>query len=108
MIELCLSAPYSNEIVERFFSFMKVVKSDLRSKLKEENIKTLVHIKVKGPDSSLKNILVMQQRLRVMQRNKEKEGMGKGKKYKERSRKTIRYRFTYKFINVFLESSDEN
>ena len=48
MIQLCLSAPYSNEIVERFFSFIKVVKSDWRSKLSEENIKALPRIKVEG------------------------------------------------------------
>ena len=35
MTQLCLSAPYSNEIMERFFSFMKVVKSDWCSKLSE-------------------------------------------------------------------------
>ena len=49
MIELCLSAPYSTEIIERFFSFMKVVKSDWHSKLSEENIKALLRIKVEGP-----------------------------------------------------------
>ena len=48
MIQLCLSAPYSNEIAERFFSFIKVVKSDWRSKLSEENIKALPRIKVEG------------------------------------------------------------
>ena len=48
MIQLCLSAPYSNEIVERFFSFIKVVKSDWRSKLSEENIKALPCMKVEG------------------------------------------------------------
>ena len=38
LIELCLSSPFSNEIVGRCFSFMKVVKNDCRSKLSEENI----------------------------------------------------------------------
>ena len=49
MTELCLSAPYSNQILEKFFSFMKVLKCDWRSKLSEENIETLLHIKVKAP-----------------------------------------------------------
>ena len=49
MIEPCLSAPYSNEIMEKFFSFMKVVKSDWHSKLSEENIEALFSIKVEGP-----------------------------------------------------------
>ena len=48
MIQLCLSVPYSNEIVERFFSFIKVVKSDWRSKLSEENIKALPRMEVEG------------------------------------------------------------
>ena len=48
MIELCLSAPYSNQILERFFSFIKVLKCDWRSKLSEENIEALRHIKVEG------------------------------------------------------------
>ena len=50
MIELCLSAPYSNEIVDKFFSWMKVVKSDWCSKLKEENIEVLLGTNVEGPE----------------------------------------------------------
>ena len=50
MIEFCLSTPYSNEIMERSFSFMKVVKSDWHSKLNEENVETLLYIKVEGPE----------------------------------------------------------
>ena len=49
MIELCLTTLYSNEIEERFFSFMNVVKSDWCSKLKEDNTKAVLCIKVKGP-----------------------------------------------------------
>ena len=48
VIELCLSAWYSNQILERFFSFIKVLKCDWRSKLSEENIEALRHIKVEG------------------------------------------------------------
>ena len=48
MIELCLSVLYSNEIMERFFSFMKLVKSDWSSKLQEE-IEALLCIKAEGP-----------------------------------------------------------
>ena len=49
MIELCLSAPYSNEIAERFFSFMKIATGDWCSKLKEDNIEALLSIKVEDP-----------------------------------------------------------
>ena len=50
MIEICLFVPYSNEIVERFFSSRKVVKSDWCSKLKEENMEALLRIKLEGPE----------------------------------------------------------
>ena len=50
MIEFCLFVPYSNEIVERFFSSRKVVKSDWCSKLKEENMEALLRIKLEGPE----------------------------------------------------------
>ena len=49
MIELCFSAPYFNEIVEKFFNFVKVVKIDWRSKLSEENIEALLRVKVEAP-----------------------------------------------------------
>ena len=48
-LELCFSAPYFNEIVERFFNFVKVVKIDWRSKLSEENIEALLRVKVEAP-----------------------------------------------------------
>ena len=35
--------------MDRFFSLMKVVKSDLHNKLNEESIKALLHIEVEGP-----------------------------------------------------------
>ena len=50
MAELYSYVLYSNEIEERFFSFMKDVKSDVCSKLKENNIEALLHIKVEGPE----------------------------------------------------------
>ena len=49
MIKLYLCALYSNEFVKKFFSFMKLVKSDWCSKLSGENIEALLHIKVEGP-----------------------------------------------------------
>ena len=49
IIELCLFAPYSKEIVEQFFNFRKVKKSDWCSKLKKENMETLLCIKLEGP-----------------------------------------------------------
>ena len=37
IIELCLCAPYANAIVERFFNYMKLAKTDWRSKLNAAN-----------------------------------------------------------------------
>ena len=45
VIELCLSTLHPNDIVNRFFSFVKVVKSNWHPKLSEENIEALLHIK---------------------------------------------------------------
>ena len=45
VIELCLSTLRPNDIVKRFFSFVKVVKSNWHPKLSEENIEALLHIK---------------------------------------------------------------
>ena len=50
MIEFCLFAPYSKEIVKVCFSFTKVVKSDWCSKLKEENVEALLRTKLEGPE----------------------------------------------------------
>ena len=38
LIELSLSAPYANAIVERFFNYMKLVKTDWRSRLNAMNL----------------------------------------------------------------------
>ena len=52
MIELCLCAPYANAIVERFFNYMKLVKTDWRSKLNANNLESLLRIRVEGPELS--------------------------------------------------------
>ena len=48
MIELCSSTLYPNDMVNRLFSFVKVVKSDWHHKLSEENIEALLRIKIEG------------------------------------------------------------
>ena len=49
LLELCLSAPYSNVTLERFFSQMCVVKTDWRNQVNEENLTHLLRVKVVGP-----------------------------------------------------------
>ena len=37
-VELCLCAPYSNATVERFFNYLKTVKTDWRSRMNEKTL----------------------------------------------------------------------
>ena len=47
--ELCFCAPCSNASLERFFSQMRIVKTDWRNSLSESNLTSLLRIKVSGP-----------------------------------------------------------
>ncbi|XP_066928483.1 zinc finger protein 862-like [Clytia hemisphaerica] len=47
--ELCFCAPSSNASLERFFSQMRIVKTDWRNSLTESNLTSLLRIKVSGP-----------------------------------------------------------
>ena len=49
LLELCLYAPYSNATLEMFFSQMRVVKTNWRNRLNEENLTHLLTVKVDGP-----------------------------------------------------------
>ena len=49
LIELCMCSPCSNAALERFFSQMRMVKTDWRNCLNEENLTHLLCIKVAGP-----------------------------------------------------------
>ena len=108
-IELWLSTLYPNDIVNRFFSFVKAVISDWRRKLSEGNVEALLHIKVEGPEieefikeySSGAVVFWWDAKKCRKRRN------GKRKKYNQRSRKTKQLRFTNEFINTFLERSSD-
>lgn len=50
LIELCWCAPFTNAHLERFFSQMKIVKTDWRNRLNAENLTDLLRIKVEGPE----------------------------------------------------------
>ena len=49
-IRLCFCIPFSNAKVERFFNFMKIIKTDWRSRLGAKNLTSLIRIKVEGPN----------------------------------------------------------
>ena len=114
LVELCLCAPYSNATVERFFNYMKIVKTDWRSKLNESNLESLLRIKVEGP--SLKGFAekFCSKAVHLWWDKKERRvNQGKRKQYKDRtSSKAKRQRFTNAYIDKFLgglysSSSDE-
>ena len=48
IIKLCFCIPFSNAKVERFFNFMKIIKTDWRSRLGAKNLTSLIRIKVEG------------------------------------------------------------
>ena len=48
LIELCLCTPFSNATLERFFSHLKVVKTELRSRISSESLNSLMRICMKG------------------------------------------------------------
>ena len=47
--ELCFCVPCSNASLERFFSQMRIAKTDWRNSLSESNLTSLLRIKVSGP-----------------------------------------------------------
>ena len=49
IIEICLVAPHSNAALERFFSTLKYVKSNLRTVLDPDILNALMRIKISGP-----------------------------------------------------------
>ena len=58
--ELCFCAPCSNASIERFFSQMRIVKTDWRNSLSESNLTSLLQIKVSGPRYLLTSIVQKQ------------------------------------------------
>ena len=48
LVELCLCTPFSNATLERFFSHLKVVKTEIRSRLSSESLNSVIRIRMKG------------------------------------------------------------
>ena len=49
-VELYLCALYLNATLERFFNYLKIVKTEWRCRWNERNIEFLLHIRVEGPE----------------------------------------------------------
>ena len=50
LLEIILSLPVSTATVERSFSKMRLIKTRLRSRLTDDNLKRLMRISIEGPD----------------------------------------------------------
>ena len=50
-LKLCFCIPFSNAKVERFFNFMKIIKTDWRNQFGAKNLTSLIRIKTEGPNS---------------------------------------------------------
>ena len=83
--EICLCAPYSNASIERFFSQMRVVKTDWRNKLNEKNLSSLLYIKTEGPTLQDFHDNFCASAVNLWFNDKERRlNQGKRKKYKKR------------------------
>ena len=109
--ELGLCAPFSNAAIERFFSQMRIVKTDGQNKLNEKNLSSLLYIKTPGPTlteyydhycSPTVNLRINDKDRRLNQR--------KRKKYKRKDAKTYQ-KFTLiypQFLMLTLKRAVEN
>ena len=50
LLELAIICPLNNATVERLFSFMKLVKTKLRSQLRDDTLNKVLRIKTESPD----------------------------------------------------------
>ena len=90
-------------MVERFFNYLKIVKTDWRSRLNERNIESLLHIKVEGPDLKEFAEKMCANTVTLWWESEERcTTQGKHKNYKERKTKPKRKRFTNIYIDEFL------
>ena len=48
VVELCLCNPFSNAALERFFSHLKAVKTEIRSRISSESLNSVMRICMKG------------------------------------------------------------
>ena len=102
-VELCLCAPFSTATVKRFFNYLKIVKTDWRSRLDEGNIESLLRIKVEGPDLTEFAEKMCANAVTLWWESKERRTtQGKRKNYKDRKTKLKRKRFTNTYIDECL------
>ena len=108
IIELCLCAPYANAIVERFLNYMKLVKTDWRSKLNAANLESLLRIRVEGPELSVFASEYCSTAVDLWWSEKQRR-LNQGKRtYSERKGKAKKVMFSNEFAKEFLASSSDD
>ena len=111
VVELCLVAPYANAQVERFFNYMKIVKTDWRSSLSAKSLEHLLRIRVEGPDLATFAANFCTDAVSMCWSDRQRRLVqGKRVYTKRKAQGTKRQRFSNEFIKDFLanESDSEN
>ena len=108
LIELCLCAPYSNASLERFFSQMRLVKTDWRNRLNEENLTHLLRIKVEGPTFKEFHENICSNAVNLWYNDKpQRTHQSKRKSYKERKGAKPKFqKLDFKLPSIFDDASD--
>ena len=89
--------------MERFFNYLKIVKTDWRSGVNERNIESLLHIKVEGSDLKEFAEKICANPVTLWWESKERRTTRKKRKnYKDRKTKQKRKIFTNTHIDEFL------
>lgn len=107
LAELCLSAPSSNAKVERFFNYLKLVKTDWRCSLSADSLEHLLRIRVEGPDLETYSKEFVHDAVSMWWSEKQRRLVQGKRSYPKRQGKSLkRQKFDNEFIRDFLLSSD--
>ena len=92
IVEIALCAPQSNAALERFFSQLKFIKTNLRTSLSEQSLNALLRIKVTGPSLQDFHKHHVEDVLTLWCNNKDRRlgGNKKKRQYKQRSQSNKR------------------
>ena len=102
-VELCLCALYLNAMVERFFNYLKTVKTEWKCRLNERNIEFLLHIKVEDPElKEFVEKMCANADTLWWDSKERRNAQRKRKNYKDRQTKQKPKGFTNIYIDEFL------
>ena len=106
IIELCLCAPYSNATLERYFSHMNIIKSDIRNRLSSKSLNSVLAIRMSGFSVREFNSIHVNKCVDYWYNKKDQRLHKKRRKtYKKRESK-IRKRQPFDFNNISSSSSE--